>query len=440
MRGRLKIVASGLIAVTLAVFFAYFAFSPKKLTIAVGPIGGSDIRVMVAFLQALQREGAPVRLKLLATDGAAASAEMFAKGKIDLAVLRTDVAMPDQAATVALLRRDAVYFITRPGSGIKKISDLRAKVVGAIAPRPANDQVLDRILTHYGVKASELDILRGTTAEIMQAVHEGRIDAVFVVAPASDRFGRSAFQGFPRVEGKEPELLPVSEAEAMIEQYPQLDTVDIVRGAFGGDPPRPDEDVGTLAVTHRLVARRSLNEDVVAELTRQLMSLRLGMATEAPAANDIELPSTEDRGAKFPTHPGTIAYAEGETKTFFERYGDWFYISAMILSLLGSIAAALWSRLGGRSATDEIDRDMKAIAALIRLARQAETPSELATLEKQSEDIYSALVNAMISAKPETDQVATIRFLVSELRAVIADRRQTLLMALEPQEGRPVSP
>ena len=30
-----------------------------------------------------------------------------------------------------------------------------------------------------------------------------------------------------------------------------------------------------------------------------------------------------------PVHPGTIAYSEGETKTFFERYGDWMYIGIM---------------------------------------------------------------------------------------------------------------
>jgi TRAP transporter TAXI family solute receptor len=426
MHRMLKVLASVLVALALVMLVAYFALAPKVLTIAVGPIGGSDLRVSVAFLQALQRERASIRLKLVPTESSAASALAFQQNKVQLAVLRTDVAMPDQAATVAVFRRDAVYFITRPGADIRRISDLRGKVVGLVAPRPANEDVLERVLNHYSLKSADLMLVRRPLPEIMQAVHEARVDAVFIVAPSSDKFGRQVFQAFPRAEDKEPGILAISEADAIVEQYPFLDTTELVRGAFASDPPRPDEELDTLAVTHRLVARRTLDDNLVAELTRLLMSLRLGMAAEAPAANDIELPSTEDRGAKLPTHSGTIAYAEGETKTFFERYGDWFYIGAMVLSLLGSATAAAWSRAGGKSMTDRIDRDMKQVAQLIEAARNAQHLEELSGIDQEADQLYTAMIAALVTAKADADRVATIRFLVSELRAVLADRRRSL--------------
>lgn len=426
MRQNLKTIAGVLVAVAIAALVAYLAFAPKVLRIAVGPIGGADLRVTVAFLQALQREKASIRLKLVPTEGAGASAKAFEANKVDLAVVRSDVAMPEQAATVAILRRDMIYFVTKPGAKISRISDLRGKVIGSIAPRPPNDIILDRIFAHYGVKPSEVDVMRGTQQEIAQAVHDGRLDAVFVVAPASDRMGRMAYQGFPKTEGKEAGILPITEAEAIVEQYPTFDTAELVRGSFEGDPPRPDEDVTTLAVSHRLVARRTLDDTIVSELTRLLFSLRLTIAAEAPAANDIALPSTEDRGAKLPTHSGTIAYVEGETKTFFERYGDWIYLGIMGFSLLGSVTAALWSRVSGGRPPVDIDRELRDLVGLIDAARKAQSREAFEAILRDADVVHSDLVLAMVINNPDADRIATIRFLLDELKAILADRRAEL--------------
>lgn len=430
MRQSLKMIALVLMGIAAAAFLAYALLAPKALRIAVGPMGSSDLRVTVAFLQALQRDRASIRLKLILTEGPAASAKALENKKVDLAVVRSDIDMPDQSATVAIMRSDAAYFATRAGAEIAKISDLRGKKVGAIAPRPANDGVLERILKHYDVEMSDIDLVRGTLPEITQAAHEGRLDAVFVVAPLSDRMSSLAFQAFPKTEGKEAELLPVAEAEAIAEQFPAYNTVEIARGTFGGDPVRPAEVTTTLGMTHRLVARRTLDESVVSELTRLLFSLRLAIAAEAPAANQIELPSTEDRGAKLPVHAGTIAYIEGETKTFFERYGDWIYIGVMAFSLVGSIIAAFWSRLVGTRPPVDIDAELRDIVRLIEDARKATTSAELDDIGQRTDIVHSRLVRAMITNQPDGDRIATIRFLLDELRDMVG-RKQDML----PQEG-----
>ncbi|OYU48683.1 MAG: hypothetical protein CFE31_09550 [Rhizobiales bacterium PAR1] len=426
MHKTLKIIAAGLVGLAVAAFLAYFLFMPKILTIAVGPIGGPELRVTVALLQALKRENANIRLRLIPTEGTAASAKMFESKKADLAIVRTDIALPEQAATVAFMRRDWVYFITRPGSKIDKISDLRGKIVGALSMRPANDIVLDRILSHYNVRASELDVMRGSLSEISQAVHDGKLDAVFVVAPASDRMARAAFQGFPKVEGKEVGILPIAEADAIIEQYPAFDTVEIVRGAFGGDPPRPDEEITTLGVVYRLVAQRTLDEGTISELTRLLFTLRLSLAAETPAANDIELPSAEDRGAKLPIHPGTIAYVEGETKTFFERYGDWIYLGIMGASIVGSIWAAIWARVsnGGRPPID-VDKELRDLVDLIQATRSAQTRAEFDEICRRADAVHSDLVQAMVINEPDADRIATIRFLLDEFKQMQTERRMS---------------
>lgn len=427
MRQRLKMVAAALIGIAVAAFLAYMLFLPRTIRIAVGPMGGGDIKVVVAFIQALQRENASIRLKLVLTEGSTGSAKAFETGKADLAVVRADVGLPEQSATVAVIRSDAVFFVTRAGSKISKISELRGKTVGAIAPRPANDRVLERILKHNGVEVSEINLVQEPLPDVLQAAHEGRLDAIFVIAPGSDRVSSLAFQAFPKIEGKSAELLPIPEADAIAEQFPSFSTVEIARGTFGGDPAHPAVTTSTLGVTHRLVARRTLDESVVSELTRLLFSLRLSIAAEAPAANQIELPSTEDRGAKLPVHAGTIAYVEGETKTFFERFGDWIYIGIMGFSLVGSVVAAFWSRITGARPPVDINAELRDIVSLIEDMRKVTTRAEFDDISLRADTVHAHLVRAMVANAPNADRIATIRFLLDELKDVSVKKRDLLM-------------
>ncbi|MCA1952331.1 MAG: TAXI family TRAP transporter solute-binding subunit [Hyphomicrobiales bacterium] len=429
MRHRLKVIALALVAVATLAALGYWLLAPRTLRIAVGPVGGADTRVVVAFLQALQRERAEIRLKLVLTEGAVASARAFAEGRADLAIVRSDAGLPPEGATVAIIRRDAVYLITRPGAEIARFSDLRGKTVGLIEGRPANDATFEKVLAHYGLAIDDADLLRGSAAELQQAAREGRLDAIFVVAPPADRVGRTFFQSFPPVEGQEPAIIAVTEADALVEDNPGLDTIEIVRGAFGGEPPRPAETLTTLAVSHRLIARRRLDDALIADLTRLLSQLRLAIVAEAPAANQIELPSTEDRAAKLPIHPGTIAYAEGETRTFFERYGDWFYLGVMGFSLVGSVVAAFWSRLTAARPPVNLRSDLSDFVRLIERVRAGPDAEDLAAIERESERLRADFATAMIANEPDADQIAAMRFLIDELEAALARRRAGLLRA-----------
>jgi TRAP transporter TAXI family solute receptor len=426
MRERMTAIALGFVGIALAAFMAYSFLAPTTLRIAVGPMAGNDTKVMVSFMQALQREKSNIRLKLVLTEGASTSAKAIEEGKADLAVVRSDINVPQDSATVAILRSEAIYFVTRPGLKIRKIADLKGRTVGAISPRPANDLILTRVLAHHNLTPDDLVMTRGSLSEIAQAVQEGRLDAVFVVATPTDRMGRLGFQDFPKMDGKEAEFLPIAGAEALAAQSPMFESIEIVRGTFGGDPPRPDEATHTLGVTFRLVVRRTLDEVVVSDLTRLLFALRLVIASETPAANQITLPSTENRSAKLPIHPGTIAYIEGETKTFFERYGDWVYVAIMALSFAGSVVAAFWSRITGGRTPIDLDKDLRELARLIEATRKAETSEELGEIRREADIVHTELVQAMALEEPDGDRVATIRFLIDELRFLQADKRAQL--------------
>lgn len=427
MRRRLLYVAGGFVAVAATALVAHAVFAPTVLRIAVGPVGSSNVRVVVGFLQAFQRDRATIRLKLVMTDGSAASAKALEDKKVHLAIVRSDVGLPPSSASVAILRREALAFVTRPGAGIEKIGDLKGKTVGVPAISGVNEQLLRTILQHYDVPVSEVVRVSGNPADVMHAAQENRTDATFIVAPTNERLVRSILQAYPTQDGVGAGLLPISDADVLVEQNPAIESYEISRGAFSTNPAVPDATMTTLAVTHRLVARRDVSEATISELARLLSTLRLQVAQEVQAANQLELPSTEDRASRLPTHPGTIAYVEGETRTFFERYGDFIYIGIMAFSLLGSALAALASSiLGRRKSANAPDQRLKDLLRLTQAVGEA-GPDELGAIESESRMVIAELMASLGEKDIEVGRVATISFLASEFRRALGERQAQLM-------------
>ncbi|MGL5445786.1 MAG: TAXI family TRAP transporter solute-binding subunit [Rhabdaerophilum sp.] len=438
MRQRLKFVAATLVGVAVVAAVAAYWFRPTVLRIAAGPVGSSDVRVIVGYVQALQRERADIRLRLVLSESPADAAAKLEAGQVDLAVVRSDIGIPTKASTVAIMRREAAFFLTRPGSGLTQISGLKGRTIGLVRASAANERILTQILAQHDLTPQDITKVSGTPDEMRQGVQDGKFDALFFVTPLAERMVRTALQTFPRVEGQAPGLLVVAEAEALLADHPALDTVEIVRGAFGANPVLPDSALTTLAVTHRLVAKNELSEPVVSELTRLLVTLRPQIVREVPAANQIDLPSTEDRAVRLPNHPGAVAYIDGETKTFFERYGDYLYLGIMGFSLLGSALAALFSTMSRRPETVAPDKLMRDLVSQMDRVRVAENAALLESIEDDAEIVIGKLLRISTSRRGDTSQIAAVALLISEFRHTLASRRQALVHAT-PVEKPPVA-
>ncbi|HVI67836.1 MAG TPA: TRAP transporter substrate-binding protein, partial [Bradyrhizobium sp.] len=83
------VTVAGILAIIGALAGAYyFAMRPVTLKIAVGPANSDDLKVVQALTQAFTQNHAYIRLRPVQTDGASASADALALGKVDLAVVR----------------------------------------------------------------------------------------------------------------------------------------------------------------------------------------------------------------------------------------------------------------------------------------------------------------------------------------------------------------
>jgi TRAP transporter TAXI family solute receptor len=397
--------------------------APTTLRIAVGPQASEDARLVAALSQLLVRERHPIRLKLVATGDVGESADAVRGDRADLGVIRSDVNPPTNAQTVAILHQDAAVLMSLPDRGVSEISDLPGRTVGVVRKLPANAKLLDRILRHY-------DVVTATTAEFdtpeaaAAALREGAVDAVFVIGAPAGRTLSDAVTAVTQAGGGPPVFIPVGEAEAVAQRGAGLEEIEIIRGAFGGSPPRPGEPFKTVAVSHRLVAETSLDDGLVSELTELIFTARPALATEVPAANLIEAPETS-KSSSMPVHSGAAAYYDGEVLTFMERYGDWVYITVMVGSILGSAVAGV-----AGAATANLRRKtmslLDELLAIVTRARHAGTEAELEALEAEADEVLGqALSKASAEGIDQTVMVALFLGL-DQARRAIAEQRKHL--------------
>src|SRR5260370_30728315 len=103
---------SSLLAIALALavitaFTFHFVERGQTLRIAVGPPGSPELRFIEALQSRLRQGLWQRRLEVFPTEGPLASAATVADGTADLAVDRSDIAIPKKTATAFILHQDA---------------------------------------------------------------------------------------------------------------------------------------------------------------------------------------------------------------------------------------------------------------------------------------------------------------------------------------------
>lgn len=424
-RNGLTIVAATLALAALAALVLYLTTVPTTLKVAVGPPGSDDARVIAALAKGLARERAPVRLRAISVESPGRSSEMLDAGEVDLAVVRSDVATSTEGETVVILRRNSALLITSAQSGVTRVADLKGRKIGYARAAPANARLLLDILSYYDIHPDQVRLEALGPEDIPTVMGEGSIDAYFTLAPPGSRAISVVLAAITAATGQPPVFVPIREASAIAARRRTVEAVDVVRGTFGGEPPKPPENFQTIAVTSRLLAQRSLSEDTVTELTRQIFALRPSLLGEAPSAQSIEAPST-DKGAALAVHPGAAAYYDDEEKTFFERYGDLIYLMLFAVSFVGSGLAAFVSRRTGRHRQDALT-GLTRLVSILQAARGAPDEATLGALEQEADAILAEVLERASESDLDAAGLSAYRLAFEQVARAIAERRETLM-------------
>lgn len=438
----LVLISATLLVIGLSAAAFYFLAQPARFRIAVGPAGSDDTRLVQFLAAKFARDKAPVRLRIVVTENSAQSAAALDLGKADLAVVRHDLAFPRNGQVVAVLRKNyAVLFAagepldatlpdktrkTKPPK-IEKIEDLAGKRIGVVGRSQANVELLKVILDQYEVPFGQVKIVILPVSDVAAAIRNERPDAILAVGPLSSRITTDAIAALAAITPNRtsPTFLSIGSSEAIAERFPAYESGEIAKGAFGGAPSRPGEEIETVMVSHYIVAANSASEAAIGDLARLLLSSRQTLSSELLGFAKIEKPDT-DKDANVAVHPGAKAYFDDEQKTFFDKYGDHLFWLFMVVPLLGSGAAGIASYMKAGERTHHM-RLLNKLLDVARRARRIESMQALDKLQAEVDDLVIQTVHrAERSALGESPQLSFV-LAIEQARFAIADRRAILI-------------
>ena len=410
-----------------ASLFAYRYYTrPVTLTIAAGSIDGEAVEAMSAIASRLVSTKAEVRLKVIDSGNAIEAAKAFSEGKVDLAVVRGDVGDLSKAQAVVVVSHMVALMIAPPGSAIDSMDKLKGHRVGVLAGA-ANARIADVLAAEYGLDRAKTfkDI---ALSDARRAVQSKEVSALLVVIPLAQKY-LSQVRGFFQQGAKAlPVLIPIESAGAIAESNRAYESFDVPKGTLRGSPPVPDDDLTTLRTSLYLVARKTLSSDLIATLTQTIMSVRRDLLTEQPIFAQITAPST-DPDAYLAVHPGAAAFYNGTQQSFMDEYGNWIYLTPMILGGLASVLAAAWKFLGiGQPAT--VEGPLDSLYALARRIRKVDKEAELLQIEEEIDEILREQRSRSARGDENAVDDATLTAAAHRLEDLIHDRR--MLLATKP--------
>jgi TRAP-type uncharacterized transport system substrate-binding protein len=389
--------------------------------VAAGSIDGEAARAMSEIASRLITINAPVRLTVIDTGTTLAASKMFSSGKADLAVVRGDVGDLSQAQAVVVVSHMVALLIAPPGSSIDGIDKLKDHSVGVIGGE-ANAKLTEVLSKEYGLDRARVfkDV---ALADVRKSLQSKQISALLVVIPLSQRY-LSLVRGFFQQGSKSlPVLVSIDSAGAIAEAERAYESFDVPKGTLRGAPPVPDDDLTTLRTALYLVANKKLGSDLVTSLTQTIMNVRRDLMVEQPIFAQITAPST-DPDAFLAVHPGAAAYYNGTQQSFMDEYGNWIYLTPMILGGLATVLAAAWKFLG--IAPFANDGPLDALYVLVRRIRKADTEATLETIEDEIDEILKAQRAKAAAGDEDAVDAATLNVAAHRLENLIHDRRQIL--------------
>jgi len=288
---------------------------------------------------------------------------------------------------------------------LEKISQLAGRRVGIVTGNEANASLLNVVLTHYGVPLDKVQISQIEPKNIVSAIADNQVDALFVAGPAPGHAIGEAVAAAAR-NGVAPGFIEIDQADAIAKRDPA-------------------DNLKTLSFPEYLVARKTSGHDRIATLARLIYSSRQSLAAAMPGEVKIEAPST-DKDAAVIVDPGALAYLNDDQKSFFERYGDYIFYGLLIFPIFGSAIAGVAGYFHRSGRTQRL-RLLQRLIELVRKAHAAPSLEALDRLQLDADNLLVAIIHQ--SEHDDYDEAMQMSFSLAldQVRFAIAARRAALL-------------
>jgi TRAP-type uncharacterized transport system substrate-binding protein len=395
----------------------------ETVVFAVGDGNSLEARFAAKLAAVLKSNNSRLRLKIVTNGDSARALASFDRRQADLAVLRTDAKVPPRARALAVLEHDLVLLISPGDKKIKSLAELRKKKIAVLADGDSS--------TAFVRNALEISDSTDTNSKVQPAPPNSSLDklfvpggfgAVVVIAHASTLVKDKRYEQVARRGGFT--VNAIDEAKAMARRNPGISEETLATGMLSSSPAIPDDDVDTIGLQWLLVAQSRMSTTTAGDLARAIYENKAELALDDGFASRIE-PADTDKDAFIIAHQGAAEYINDDTKSFMDRYSDAMYLGAGALSIIGSIFAAIYTKIT-RVAPEKASELATAILDIGERIEHADNLDSLEALQDELEAILRGAVIGLRDGTISTDGLETFKLGYEFVRDEIGMRRDHL--------------
>jgi TRAP-type uncharacterized transport system substrate-binding protein len=419
------LIAGAFLLIALLLAALYFWSPRATLRITTGATEGVAQRFISAFVSVTTALHPHIRFETVPVANLEESSKAMDDGKVDIALVRSDVRPPLNGQTLVILRRDVLAIVLPPKSLVKNMAGLVNKTIGIVSG-PLQDydsRALDTILGYYNIAPGAVKREFLPISEIGPAMREHKIAAALAIGPIGPGAAVDTVASVAKAVKGAPKILEIGEGDAISKQFPGFESIDIPEGAFRGRPPIPDDTVKGLAVTYRFVVPLRMLNIVAAAIARSILKTKSRLMAVTPLASQIEAPDTDSQNPLFPVHPGVAAYLTSGDQSFFDQLQEYFYFIGIPLSVAASITALITGHWRSRKLAGE----QQQILRLLVIADEAAhaNADEIESLEIEYRMIVAACVHKLSKGQGSGDQLP-VSLAIEHARRSIEARKAVL--------------
>jgi TRAP-type uncharacterized transport system substrate-binding protein len=392
----------------------------ETLVFAVGDASGPEARFAARLATVLKNNSSRLRLTIVPNGDSAKALSQFDRKDANLAILRADARIPPRARSVAILERDLFLLISPGGKKIKTIADLKKKKIAVIADSESSVALVRNILELADNPDAATRVQMAPPGSNFDKLFASGFGAVIKVAHASQIVKDKSYEQIARRGGFT--LNAIDSAKAIARKNPAISEETVATGMLSASPAVPEEDVDTIGLEWLLVAQSRLPAATVSDLARIIYENKAELALPDGFASKIE-PATTDKDAFIVAHPGAAEYINDEIKSFVERYSDLLYVALAALSIIGSIFAAIYTKVT-RVAPEKAS---ELATAILDIGERMEHANSLDALDELQDELEGILRGAVVGLRDGTissDGLDTFKLGYEFVRDEIGLRRE----------------
>jgi len=395
----------------------------ETLIFAVGDANSLEARFATKLAAVLKTNSSRLRLKIVPNADSARALAAFDRRQADLAVLRTDAKVPPRARALAILEHDVLLLISPGSKKIKSLAELKKKKIAVLADGDNSAAFVRSVLEiSDGPDGGSRVQMAPPDSTFEKLFASGGYGAAIAIAHTSKIIKDKSYAQSARHGGFT--LNAIDGAKALARKNPGISEETLTTGMLSSSPAIPDDDLDTIGLQWLLVAQSRISSATAGDLARTIYENKAELALEDGFASRIE-PADVDKDAFIVAHQGAAEYINDDTKSFMDRYSDLLYLGVAALSVIGSIFAAIYTKIT-RVAPEKAGQLATAILDIGERIEHADSLDSLEALQDELEGILRGAVIGLRDGTISSDGLDTFKLGYEFVRDEIGMRRESL--------------